>query len=287
MRKYLVVILLLSLFGTLPYKISAAQPENSFGCIWIGIGTVGTCRVGWNTCEDNYYSESRICNNKSKSECENTPPTIPCFIDVVKMTGVQSEGGCITNLQCQLWPQTLGCNPDPKNGGYACDAALTTRSFEGKCITNLQCQTIHAMDGCRPAAEGKGYECEAAFTTRSIQKFSSNSSDTTGTSEALCGTDNKGVNTAIGCLMAGDPKIFISQLLGWGVGIGGGIAFLMIVLAGFQMVTASGDPKKVQAAKELLTSAIAGLVLIVLSVVLLNFIGVSILGLNSLGFSIP
>ena len=103
---------------------------------------------------------------------------------------------------------------------------------------------------------------------------------------ALCGTDNKGVNTAIGCLMAGEPKVFISQLLGWGVGVGGGIAFLMIVLAGFQMVTASGDPKKVQAARELLMSALGGLIIIVLAVVLLNFIGVKILRLNNLGFSL-
>lgn len=94
------------------------------------------------------------------------------------------------------------------------------------------------------------------------------------------------VNTAIGCLMAGDPKQLVSQLLGWGVGIGGGIAFLMIIFAGFQMTTASGDPKRVKAAQELLTSALAGLILIVISLVLLNFIGVSVLGLNKIGFSL-
>lgn len=84
--------------------------------------------------------------------------------------------------------------------------------------------------------------------------------------------------------MAGNPKELISQLLGWGVTVGGGIAFLMIVLAGFQMTTAGGDPKKVQAARELLVSAISGLVLIALSIVVLNFIGVSVLGLDNLGF---
>ncbi len=100
----------------------------------------------------------------------------------------------------------------------------------------------------------------------------------------LCVNNNLGVNTAIGCLMAGDPKQLVSQLLGWGVGVGGGIAFLMIVLAGFQMATAGGDPKRVQAARELLMSALSGLILIVLSVVLLNFIGVKILNLP--GFSL-
>lgn len=107
-------------------------------------------------------------------------------------------------------------------------------------------------------------------------------------SSALCdptgGTAETGVLTAIGCLAAGDPKLFISQLLGWGVGVGGGIAFLMIVLAGFQMATASGDPKKVQAARELLMSALAGLLLIVFSILLLNLIGFQILKLP--GFNI-
>lgn len=102
-------------------------------------------------------------------------------------------------------------------------------------------------------------------------------------SDALCdpvgGTAGTGVETAIGCLAAGDPKLLISQLLGWGVGIGGGIAFLLIVYAGFQMTAAAGDPKRVQAARELLVSAISGLILIALSVVLLNFIGVKILNL--------
>lgn len=98
------------------------------------------------------------------------------------------------------------------------------------------------------------------------------------------GTAGTGVNSAIGCLAAGDPKLFISQLLGWGVGIGGGIAFLLIVYAGFMIATAAGDPKRVQAGRELLMSAIGGLILIVLSVLLLNFIGVNILGLNNLGF---
>jgi hypothetical protein len=99
------------------------------------------------------------------------------------------------------------------------------------------------------------------------------------TQSALCGTDNKGVDTAIGCLMAGDPKWLISQLLGWGVSVAGGIAFIMIVISGFQMTTAAGDVKKVQAAKELMVSAISGLILVVMSLVIMNFIGFGLLGL--------
>jgi hypothetical protein len=93
-----------------------------------------------------------------------------------------------------------------------------------------------------------------------------------------------GVSTAIGCLVAGNPKEFVSQILGWAVVVGIGVSFLMIIFSGFQITTASGDPKRVKAAQELLTAAISGLLLIVFSIILLNFIGFTILRLP--GFNI-
>ncbi len=84
--------------------------------------------------------------------------------------------------------------------------------------------------------------------------------------------------------MAGSPKLLIGQLLEWGAGLGIGIAFLMIVFAGFQIATAAGDPKRVKAGQELLTSAISGLLLIVFSLFLLNFLGVTVLHLP--GFNV-
>lgn len=78
----------------------------------------------------------------------------------------------------------------------------------------------------------------------------------------------------------------IEQILGWAISVGGGVAFLLIVYAGFQISTAQGDPKKMQAARDLLTSAISGLILIVFSVAILNVVGVSILHLDLFGFTI-
>ncbi len=65
-----------------------------------------------------------------------------------------------------------------------------------------------------------------------------------------------------------------------------GIAILTLIYASFQIVTAAGDAKRVQAGKELITASIGGLILIVMGVVILNFLGVKILGLGSLGFNI-
>jgi len=103
----------------------------------------------------------------------------------------------------------------------------------------------------------------------------------------------KNVWTAIGCLSAGNPVTgqvaggpsFIGQVLGWGVITGVGVAFLLIVFAGFTMATSAGDPKRFGSATELLWSAISGLLLILFSLFLLNLIGVKILNLP--GFLVP
>ncbi len=93
------------------------------------------------------------------------------------------------------------------------------------------------------------------------------------------------VNTAIGCVPVLDNNLFMSFLLKWAVGIGGGIAFLLIVYAGFMIMTSAGNPERLKAGQELLTSAISGLILLIFSVVILKIIGVDILGLDKFGFN--
>lgn len=90
--------------------------------------------------------------------------------------------------------------------------------------------------------------------------------------------------TAIGRIPT-TPQGFIEKFLGLGIGIAGGIAFLLILFSGFQMLTSIGNPEKLNAGKELLTSAISGLVLIIFSIFLLRLIGVDILGLPGFGGS--
>lgn len=100
----------------------------------------------------------------------------------------------------------------------------------------------------------------------------------------LFGTGTK-LNTAVGCIsVLGTPEEFYGGILKWAVGIGGGIAFLLIVYAGFMIMTAAGNPERLKAGQELLTSAISGLILLVFSIFILRFIGIDILGLNKFGF---
>jgi len=96
--------------------------------------------------------------------------------------------------------------------------------------------------------------------------------------------DSGGAWTAFACVgEGGDPSNFISRFLELGIGIGGGIAFLLILVSGFQTMTSTGNPEKLHAAKELLGGAISGLLLIIFSIFILKIIGVDILGIP--GFS--
>jgi hypothetical protein len=94
--------------------------------------------------------------------------------------------------------------------------------------------------------------------------------------------DGTGAWTALGCIQT-DPKQFIGQILGIGVGIGGGIAFLLILFGGFQILMSAGNPEKLNAGKELITSAITGLLIIIFSLFILRLIGFNIFGIPGFG----
>lgn len=86
------------------------------------------------------------------------------------------------------------------------------------------------------------------------------------------------VHTAFGCL-ATEPARLISDILAIAVGIAGGIAFILMVVGGIRMLVSGGDPEALAAGRDMLTSAIAGLLFIIFSVVILRIIGINILKL--------
>jgi hypothetical protein len=85
--------------------------------------------------------------------------------------------------------------------------------------------------------------------------------------------------TAIGCIPT-SPNGFIQKILPFAMGLGGGIAFLLMLFGGLQIMLSAGNPEKLNAGRELVTSAIVGLLLIIFSVFLLKLIGVDILGIS-------
>lgn len=90
------------------------------------------------------------------------------------------------------------------------------------------------------------------------------------------------IDTAVGCIPYNDVNSFAAWFLKWAIGIAGGIAFLMIIFSGFQIMTSSNNPQQLQTGRELLTAAVSGLILIIFSAFLLKLIGVDILGIPGL-----
>jgi ABC-type polysaccharide transport system permease subunit len=78
------------------------------------------------------------------------------------------------------------------------------------------------------------------------------------------GTDNV---ATLNCV----PVIF-QELINTGLMFSGTVAFAFIVVAAYQLMTSAGDAKKVQGAKGTLTYAIIGLVIVLLSYFIVNFI---------------
>ncbi|MBI2405617.1 hypothetical protein HYV21_00995 [Candidatus Microgenomates bacterium] len=98
-----------------------------------------------------------------------------------------------------------------------------------------------------------------------------------------CPNGTRGIYTAFGCIPVENTTEFVKWFLGWAIGIGGGIAFLLILWSGFQIMTSAGNPERLKAGREQLTAAIGGLLFLIFSVFLLRLIGVDILQLPGFG----
>jgi len=93
----------------------------------------------------------------------------------------------------------------------------------------------------------------------------------------LC-DNNEGIQTAIGCVHT-EPQKLIKDIFTLSLGIGGGIAFLLMVWGAFEMITSAGNPDTLKAGKERFMNAIIGILFIVFSSLLLQIIGVDILNI--------
>lgn len=100
----------------------------------------------------------------------------------------------------------------------------------------------------------------------------------------FCDTGATTCDTALGTLnydIFGSSSFF-EQILKLAVSIGSGIALLLMVYGFFNLTTSAGNPDKIKEGQAIITSAASGLVFIILSLVLYNFIGIRLLGLPGL-----
>lgn len=97
--------------------------------------------------------------------------------------------------------------------------------------------------------------------------------------KAYAETDPKTVKEVTSSVLA--PRV--NTILVYAMGVGGVVAFILIIIGAFQIILSAGSPDRVKAGKEMITSAIAGLFLIIFSVLILRIVGYDILKIP--GFS--
>jgi hypothetical protein len=144
--------------------------------------------------------------------------------------------------------------------------AVEAIKFKGKCVDE-------GCDFYKPFYPEYSLSCLRKFR---VDEFGEQKCECvcTGTKKAEPGA--AGVESG---LSGGEVRLeeFVRKILTFSLGIGGGIAFLLMLWGGLTIILSAGNPEKVKAGKEIITSAIAGLLLIIFSVFILRLIGYDIL----------
>jgi hypothetical protein len=97
------------------------------------------------------------------------------------------------------------------------------------------------------------------------------------TSTTSCATVASAFGIDIPTDIPGFTKVFAGIILGFT----GAIALILIIISGYRLMVSRGDPEGIQKAREQLTAAIVGLLFAIFSLVILQVIGVDILGIFS------
>jgi len=90
-------------------------------------------------------------------------------------------------------------------------------------------------------------------------------------------TNPNDIPTSIGCIPTDPQRLVVNYILANAIKIAGGVAFLLFLWGGFTLLTSSGNPEKLNNGKEIIVSALSGLLFIIFSVYLLRVIGYDIL----------
>ena len=170
-------------------------------------------------------------------------------------SAIACEYGC-TNYACNT--SAWSCYPSP-GGPYA------PPGIPGRELCKTQCRKCGPLD--------KDPACDVPAVRMPV--FCDSSGKIT-KNPNLTGR----IFSGIGCIPVKTDSDFVKFLLQWGLGLGGGIAFLLIIYAGFLIISSGGNPQRLKAGKELLAAAMMGIVMLTFSIYVLKIIGIDI-------FSIP
>lgn len=82
--------------------------------------------------------------------------------------------------------------------------------------------------------------------------------------------DDCNLDVSFGCTL----QDYIQNLYKWSIGAGAALAVIVLMYAGYLMITSSGDPQKSGLAKEIIVGALTGLALLAGARLILNVLSV-------------
>jgi hypothetical protein len=213
-----------------------------------------------------------VCNSIASSYCALCSSACPALCTNTISTACQSSfaaGQVASGREDELCAAL----------GYALSTAFSVPSFgfQMACVAFTQ-PILSGISGLTttPATCDSGLRCSTSGVCEKIPVLTPYNPECS--PGGTHGNNYGGVKTALGCLPT-DPQAFIYIITPWAIGIGAGIAFLLGLYGSLMIVISAGDPEKMQAGKEIITSAIAGSLLITFAVFILRIIGVDILKL--------
>lgn len=211
------------------------------------------------------------------------------------------DADCLDNYQSILGNNCPGCKqllPAGQRASSCCeyvgspnDMTFCFISGEQPTATPAPCGTSFAP--CCPAPNycitplvpdsgGAGGQCICRNPNAPIPTAAVSTPFPTGS--ISCDADGtNGVVTSIGCIPVSNINSFAAWMIGKLIYVAVGLAFILLVYGAFQITTAQGDTKKVQAGSELISSTIAGILFIILSLLILKIVGIDILKIPGFG----
>ena len=170
--------------------------------------------------------------------------------------------------------------PTPPGGGQQICYNYNFPPHNGVCRSDFTtCPTVGGVQLCCPSADMCLSPSPTDLPEGVVPSF-----DLCGaTPDAGCVPchESGGAWTALGCI-PGDPVGLLSSLLRFAINIGGGIAFLIMLIGVLLIVLAGGNPEKMQAGRETITAAFFGLLTILFGATILQLVGIEIFDLPGL-----
>jgi len=222
-------------------------------------GTSSVCGIGGvcNICQPKNVKEGQQCTGSGQGNC--TSNTDVCTSGASSVCGISGV--------CNI------CQPKNVKEGQQC-----TGSGQGNCASST--------DDCVPATDPNACGTLPPGVTCTIcmppQSPSALPTPLPPPPSPPCKTWIDGECTVFASGLgpiATDPAGFIQTIFAILLSVSGGIALLLIIRAGYQLLTSQGKPEQLQNGRDQLIAAIVGLIFLIFSFVFLQLIGVDILHL--------